>query len=296
MQYQRYRLVIPFMLPAVILYAVFVVYPYAQSIYSSFTGWRGFSPDKPWVGLKNYQQLVHDNNFLNALGNNLFFLIVIPIITISLSLLFATLFTQGARGVPGSAFYRIVFFFPQVLSIVIIGVLFKNVFKSTDDGLLNGALSAVGLDSLTSSWLGSTTAAIWCIAAVVIWQSVGFYMVLFVAGIQGIPASFFEAATLDGANRWTTFRTITLPLIWENVRIGVVYIAIVALDMFALVQVMTAGGPNRSTETVSIYMYDRAFTASRWGLATSIGVVLLILTLILSVVTLRSTQRETYEY
>ncbi len=296
MHHQRYRLVIPFMLPALILYSVFVIYPYAQSIYSSFTGWRGFSPEKPWVGLNNYEQLVHDSNFLNALGNNLFFLIVIPIITISLSLLFATLFTQGARGVPGSAFYRIVFFFPQVLSIVIIGVLFKNVFKSTDDGLLNGALTSVGLDSLTSSWLGSTSAAIWCIAAVVIWQSVGFYMVLFVAGIQGIPASFYEAATLDGANRWTAFRTITLPLIWENVRVGVVYIAIVALDMFALVQVMTAGGPNRSTETVAIYMYDRAFTASRWGLATSIGVVLLILTLILSVVTLRSTQRETYEY
>lgn len=294
MHHQKYRLVIPFMLPAVVLYLVFVIYPYIQSIYSSFTGWRGFSPDKPWVGLNNYQQLAHDKFFRNALGNNLFFLIVIPIITISIALLFATLFTQGARGVPGSSFYRIVFFFPQILSVVIIGILFKNVFKSTDDGLLNGAFNAVGLGP--HLWLGSTTAAIWCIAAVVIWQAVGFYMILFIAGMQSIPTSFYEAATLDGANRWTSFRTITLPLIWENVRIGIVYIGIVALDMFAVVQVMTNGGPNRSTETVSIYMYDRAFGASRWGLATAIGVVLLLLTLILSVLTLRSTQRETYEY
>lgn len=296
MQYQRYRLVIPFMLPAVLLYGIFVIWPYAQSIYTSFTGWRGINPEKPWVGLSNYERLFTQDQFTNALGNNLFFLIVIPLITISLALLFATLFTQGAKGVPGSGFYRVVFFFPQILSIVIIGVLFKNVLKSTDDGLLNGALIAVGLDGLTTSWLGNTTTAIWAIAGVVIWQGVGFYMVLFVAGIQGIPDSFYEAATLDGANRWTQFRTITLPLIWENIRIGVVYIAIIALDMFALVQVMTAGGPNRSTEVVALYMYDQAFGRSFWGYATAVGVVLLILTLILSVVTLRSTSRETYEY
>ena len=294
MRHQRYQLVIPFMLPAVVLYLVFVIYPYAQSIYSSFTSWHGYSPEKPWVGLDNYKRLVDDKFFRNDLGNNLFFLIVIPLITISIALLFATLFTQGARGVPGSSFYRIVFFFPQVLSIVIISVLFKNVFKSTDDGLLNGVFSSVGLGN--HAWIGSTSAAIWCIAAVAIWQSVGFYMVLFIAAIQGIPSSFYEAATLDGANRWTSFRTITLPLIWENVRIGVVYIGIIALDMFASVQVMTAGGPNRSTETVSLYMYDRAFTASRWGYATAIGVVLLLMTLVLSIVTLRSTQRETYEF
>ena len=296
MQYQKYRLVIPFLLPALILYGIFVVYPYVQSFYSSFTSWRGFSPDKPWVGLQNYENLASDDNFLNALGNNLFLLIVIPLVTISLALLFATLFTQGARGVPGSSFYRVVFFFPQVLSIVIIGVLFQNVLKSTDDGLLNGGLTAIGLGSWTNAWLGNPTTAIWCIAGVVIWQGVGFYMVLFVAGIQGIPGSFYEAATLDGANRWTQFRTITLPLIWENVRIGVVYIAIVALDLFALVQVMTGGGPSRSTEVVAGYMYDRAFTRSLWGYSTAIGVVLLLLTLILSVITLRGTQRETYEY
>ena len=296
MHYHRYRLVIPFMLPALILYFVFVLYPYVQSFYSSLTSWQGFSPDKPWAGLANYEKLAGDKNFINALGNNLFFLITIPAITISLSLLFATLFTQGSRGVPGSGFYRVVFFFPQVLSVVIIGILFQNVFKSTSDGLLNGGLETVGLDGLTNSWLGNPTTAIWCIASVVIWQSVGFYMVLFVAGIQSIPDTFYEAATLDGANRWTQFRTITLPLIWENVRIGIVYIGIVALDLFALVQTMTAGGPARSTEVVALYMYDRAFTRSLWGYSTAIGVVLLILTLILSVITLRGTQRETYEY
>jgi N-acetylglucosamine transport system permease protein len=296
MHHHRYRLVVPFMLPALVLYLVFVIYPYVQSFYSSFTSWRGFSPEKPFVGFENYVDLASDNNFRNALGNNLFFLITIPLITISLALLFATLFTQGSRGVPGSSFYRVVFFFPQVLSIVIIGILFQNVFKSTDDGLLNGGLESVGLGSLTNAWLGNPTTAIWCIASVVIWQGVGFYMVLFVAGIQGIPGSFYEAATLDGANRWTQFRTITLPLIWETVRIGIVYIAIVALDLFALVQVMTGGGPARSTEVVAGYMYNRAFDRSLWGYSTAIGVVLLILTLILSVVTLRSTQRETYEY
>ncbi len=295
MQFQRYRLVIPFMLPALILYGVFVLYPYAQSFYVSLTDWRGLSDQRPWAGFSNYQRLAEDGNFTNALGNNAFFLLVIPLFTISLALLFATLFTQGARGVPGSSFYRIVFFFPQNISIFIIGVLFKNVYKSTNDGLLNGVLRFFGFDQPVA-WLGDPSIAIWAIAAVVIWQGVGFYMVLFIAGIQGIPSSFFEAATLDCADRFTQFRTITLPLIWENVRIGVVYIAIAALDMFALVQVMTAGGPNRATEVVALYMYDRAFTRSLWGYATAMGVVLLILTLILSLITLRASRRDTYEY
>ncbi|HEV2528351.1 MAG TPA: sugar ABC transporter permease [Thermomicrobiales bacterium] len=295
MHHQRYRLVIPFMLPALILYGVFVLYPYVQSFYVSLTDWRGMSDQRPWTGFSNYQRLAEDGNFTNALGNNAFFLLVIPLITISLALLFATLFTQGARGVPGSSFYRIVFFFPQILSIVIIGVLFKNVYKSTGDGLLNGVLRFLGFDQPVA-WLGDPTIAIWAIAAVVIWQGVGFYMVLFIAGIQGIPDSFFEAATLDGAGRFTQFRTITLPLIWENIRVGVVYIAIAALDMFALVQVMTAGGPNRSTEVIALYMYDRAFTRSLWGYATAMGVVLLLLTLILSLITLRASRRDTYEY
>lgn len=299
MEFHKHRIIWPFLAPALILYGVFVLYPYVQSFYSSFTSWRGFSPEKPWVGFDNYRDLFDDRNFINALGNNLFFLITIPLVTISLALLFATLFTQGARGVPGSSVYRVVYFFPQVLSVVIIGVLFKNVLKSTDDGLLNGLLGGLGLDGLQRSWLGDPSTAIWAIAGVVIWQSVGFYMVLFVAGMQSIPTSFYEAAMLDGANRWTTFRTITLPLIWDNVRIGIVYIAIGALDMFTLVQVMTApasGGPRRSTEVVSLYMYERAFGASRWGYATAMGVVLLLITLVLSIFTLRSTQRESYEF
>jgi len=299
MHYHKYRLIIPFLAPALCLYSLFVLWPYAQAIYLSFTGWRGLSDKKPWVGMANYERLWNDNRFHEALTRNAQLLIVLPIVTILISLTFAALFTQGGQSVKGASFYRIVFFFPQVTSAVIVGILWSYVYNP-NIGLLNGAFGALGLDSLKQSWLGDQRFTLWAIVAVAIWSSVGFYMVIFLASMQSIPTSFYEAAVLDGAGRWTSFKDITFPLIWESIRTSLIYLAIIALDFFVLVAVMAGGTStslSRNAEVAAVYMYDQAFGgSSRWGLASAVGVVLLILTLFLSVVLMRVTRRETYEY
>lgn len=299
MHHHKYRLIIPFLTPALALYGLFVLWPYANAIYLSFTGWRGLSDKKPWVGLDNYERLWNDERFHEALTRNGQLLIVLPILTIAISLSFAALFTQAGQAVRGASFYRIVFFFPQVTSAVIIGILWSYVYNP-NIGLLNGVLGAIGLDGLEQSWLGDERFTLWAIVAVEIWASVGFYMVIFLAAMQSIPTSFYEAATLDGASRWSSFKDITFPLIWESIRTSLIYLGIKALDFFVLVAVMAGGTStaiSRKAEVAAVFMYDQAFGgSSRWGLSSAVGVVLLVLTLMLSVVIMRLTRRETYEF
>lgn len=295
MNHGKYRLIIPFLAPALILYAIFVLYPYASAIKNSFYLWRGVSSNKTYIGLDNYERLWNDGNFRIALTHNAQLLVVLPLVTISLAMLFATLFVQGGKGVRGADFYRVVFFFPQVMSVVIVGVLWQYIYHP-NSGILNAALRAVGLDSLAKPWLGDASYALWAVAAVIIWQSVGFYMVLFVAGMQSIPWDFYEAARLDGASRFAQFKDITLPLLWENIRVAIIYIAIAALDLFTIVAVMTEGKPSRSSDVVARYMYEQAFTNSMFGYASAIGVVLLILTFCLAMILMILSRRDRLEY
>jgi N-acetylglucosamine transport system permease protein len=300
MNHHKYRLIIPFLLPALVLYGLFVLYPYGRAFYISMTSWRGTSASMPWVGLDNYRNLLDETRFMEALARNGQLLIVLPLATITIALLFAALFTQGGKGaqVMGAGFYRVVFFFPQIISAVIVGILFTYVYNP-NYGILNGFLGAVGLSSLERAWLGDPSTILWAIAAVAVWSSVGFYMVIFIASMQSIPTSFYEAAVLDGASRWKQFKDITIPLMWETIRTSLIYIAIAALDFFTLVQVMSGGGGGvaaRKAEVAAVYMYGEAFTRSRWGSASAVGVILLLLTLLLSVVIMRVTRRETYEF
>lgn len=298
MHYHKYRLIIPFLLPAIALYGLFVVWPYAQAIYISLTSWRGLSANRPFVGLDNYIRLWGDERFHEALGRNGQLLIVLPLVTIAIALTFAALFTQGSQQIRGAGFYRIVFFFPQIIPAVIVGILWSYVY-TPNIGLFNGILRAVGLEGLTRSWLTDPSTVLWAIVAVAIWSSVGFYMVIFLAAMQSIPTSFYEAAILDGATRWTSFKDITFPLIWETVRTSLIYLAIAALDFFILVVVVSGGTTTmgaRRAEVAAVYLYNQAFESSRWGYASAIGVVLLILTLILSLGIMRATRREVYEF
>jgi N-acetylglucosamine transport system permease protein len=293
MYYHKWRVIIPFLFPAVLIYLIFVVYPYVQAMYISFTRWRGLAAPPEWIGLTNYEIMLADPNFWNALGNNVVYLLAIPAVTIVVALVLAFLVTQG--GVRFSNFYRVTFFFPQVMSIVAIGVLWSFVYHPRL-GLLNGVLSLFGIDE-TIAWLGNPDVALGAIAAVVIWQSIGFHMVLFIAGIESIPQSYYDSAQIDGANKWHLFRHITIPLLAETTRTSLIFLAIGAVNMFAITQTMTQGGPNRSTDVLAMYLYERAFTNSRFGYATAIAVSMflfvLTLTVILRVAT-RSSQKLEY--
>lgn len=305
MRYGKYRFIFSMLIVPVALYAVFVISPYAQAIYISFTRWSGYTASKQWVGLSNYDQLAHDSVFWTSLEHNMEALVIVPVLTLSLGLFFATMLNVGGRrgrlaigGVRGAAFYKVIYFFPYILSIAVLGVLFSFVFDSTNDGLLNGFLGLFGVGSV--DWLGSTGTAFWSILAVVIWSAVGFYVVLFSAAMGSIPHELYEAALLDGANRWSTFWRLTLPLVWDTVQVAMVYVAIQALDLFAIVNTMSAaagaGGPDNSTQVIANYLYQNAFTYGTFGYASALGVALLLLTLIIAALTLRLTRRERLEF
>lgn len=307
MQHGKYRFIVGFLALPVIVYAVFVISPFVQAFQISLTDWSGLVGTAKFVGLENFEKLWNNEDFWNALRHNVYMLIAVPIITLGLGLFFAFMLNVGGKrrknevitGVAGSKFYRFVFFFPQVISITIIAVIWFNIYNpDPDDGMLNSLLGAVGLDSWQNAWLGEKSLALMCIMAVMIWSHVGFYVVLFSAAMASIPRDIYEAALLDGAGRFHTFFRITLPLLWDTVQTGWVYMGIIALDGFALVQIMSVnmGGPDGATDVMPLRLYLTAFRDSQFGYASAMGVAMLIVTMTFAVLTLRFARRERIEF
>ncbi|RDG37681.1 carbohydrate ABC transporter permease [Streptomyces corynorhini] len=307
MQHGKYRFIVGFLIGPLALYALFVVWPFIQSIYYSFTDWTGLSPDFAMVGFDNYSRMLDDSTFWSALRHSLAFALLLPVVALGLALFFAFMLNVGGRrrkgaavaGVRGSGFYKIVYFFPQVLSIAIVALLFQFAYNP-NSGAINSALSAVGLGSVQPIWLGDPKLALWCVMAVLVWSTTGFFVVLFSAGMASIPKDFYEAALLDGASRVTTFFRITLPLLWDTVQSGWVYMGILALgaESFAVVQIMTVGpgGPAESTNVLTLLVYQKAFRDGQAGYATTIGVALLVVTLAFAAIVMRLGRRERLEY
>ncbi|MEV0224438.1 sugar ABC transporter permease [Streptomyces sp. NPDC050704] len=307
MQHGKYRFIVGFLALPVIIYAVFVISPFVQAFQISMTDWSGLVGTAKFVGLENFEKLWDSEEFWNALRHNVYMLIAVPIVTLGLGLFFAFMLNVGGKrkknevitGVTGSSVYRFVFFFPQVISITIIAVIWFNIYNPDPaDGMLNSLLGSVGLDAWQNSWLGEKSLALLCIMAVMIWSHVGFYVVLFSAAMASIPRDIYEAALLDGANRFHTFFRITLPLLWDTVQTGWVYMGIIALDGFALVQIMSVnmGGPDGATDVMPLRLYLTAFRDSQFGYASAMGVAMLIVTMTFAVLTLRFARRERIEF
>ncbi len=271
------------------IYLIFVISPFAQAFYYSMTDWSGFTPNMNFIGVSNYQRLFSDDIFLKAVGNNILLVIVLPIVTIILSLVLATLVTVGGsskgqiKGLRNSSFYRVVSFFPYTIPAIAIGIMWGQIYDPSS-GLLNGILTSLGLDQAKSfPWLGDERTAMIATMFVIIWGFVGFYMVLFVAGIKGIPAELFEAARIDGAGRFRTAISITIPLIRDNIQTAYIYMGILALDAFVYMAALNSGGgPNNSTLVMSQQLFFTAFNKGQFGLASAMGVVLAIMTLLFS--------------
>ncbi|MDX3850673.1 sugar ABC transporter permease [Streptomyces sp. AK02-01A] len=307
MQHGKYRFIVGFLVVPLAMYALFVIWPFIQSIYYSFTDWTGLSPDFKMVGFGNYTRMLDDDTFWSSLQHSLTFALLLPVVVLGLALFFAFMLNVGGRrrkgaaiaGVRGSSFYKIVYFFPQVLSIAIVALLFQFAYNP-NSGAINSALGAVGLDSVQPEWLGDPDLALWCVMAVLVWSQVGFFVVLFSAGMASIPKDFYEAALLDGASRVTTFFRITLPLLWDTVQSGWVYMGILALgaESFAVVQIMTVGpgGPADSTNVLILFVYQKAFRDGQAAYATTIGVALLVVTLAFSAIVMRLGRRERLEF
>ncbi|NUR73990.1 MAG: sugar ABC transporter permease [Hamadaea sp.] len=299
MKHGKWPLLATFLLPPLALYAYFVLSPYAQTFVISTTDWHGLSRNYNVVGLDNFKKLWNDEHVWNALLHNLWLLLLLPVVTILIGLFLATMLNVGGRsgritGVRGSSFYKLVYFSPQMLSVAVIGVLWTEVYNPRS-GLLNAALRAIGLDGLAQIWLGDPDVALWAIVAVMVWANVGFYVVLFGAAMQSVPKDIYEAAALDGASRFATMFKITVPLLWDTIQVAWVYLAIIAMDSFALVQIMTRGGPSFSTDVIGERVYDVSFGDSQFGYGSAIGVVMFFLTLSITVVALQLTRRERIE-
>ncbi|ACU86176.1 Multiple sugar ABC transporter, membrane-spanning permease protein MsmF [Brachybacterium faecium] len=280
-----------------LVYVVFVVSPFLQAFYYSLTDWRGLARAPQFIGLDNYVTLFQDAIFRKALRNNIILLIVLPTVTITLAFALAILVTVGGnsrgaiRGIRGASIFRVVSFFPYVIPAVVIGILFAFIY-SPNGGLLNGLLHLVGFD-LDIAWLGDRRFALAAIMAAVVWSLVGFYMVLFVAAIKSIPSEVVEAARIDGAGRFRLSTSVILPMVRENVSTAAVYMGIMALDMFVYINVMTpTGGIGKSTEVVSRYLYQTAFSDSQFGLASAMGVVMALITMLMAVLVLFGTRQK----
>ena len=269
-----------FLLPAIILFLVFVVWPIVQSAHYSVYSWDGLGKPENFIGFDNYARLLKDPVFWKALGNNFFVLIWSLVTQIPLGILLAILLTGRIKG---SVFFRTLYVSPMVLSGVIVGLLWQWVYNPSF-GLANSFLKWIGFEQYTSGWLGDAGIVMVCVMIVSTWRDLGFYIIIFIVAIQSIPEEFYGAAKVDGANSWQLHRYVTLPLIKKTTLTAFVLSIIGSLQFFDLTWVMTQGGPYHSSEVVTTYMFKTAFQLRDWGYATTLAFVLFCITFFIVIV------------
>lgn len=270
-------------MPALILLGIFVIYPIAYLCYLSFTTGSFTRAGIRWVGLRNYWRLLLSPDFWQVVGNTVYFTIATVIPSLILPLGLAVLLD---RAVALRGFLRAAYFIPSITSLVAVGLGFRWLFQT--DGVVNQALNAVGVPSV--AWLQSTIWAMPVLILLSVWKQIGFNMVVFLAGLQTIPISRYEAAELDGAGAWQKFWYITLPGLRSTIVFATVTTAIFTLRSFEQVYVITGGGPLNSTNLLVYFMYDQAFAQFDFGYAAAAATVLLLVTLLLVYWQLRTSE------
>jgi len=280
-----------YVLPALTVYLLFTFLPILETIRTSFYQWDGFSQQKTWIGFANYLEIFSDPKFHNALRNNLVFVIFYSIIPILIGLFLASLLSR--RPIPGFAFFRTALFLPQVISMVVVGVVWRWMFNPTS-GPINIALNWLGLRRFAISWLGDFTWALPAVGSIGTWVQYGFCMILFLAGMQRIQEEYYEAASLDGANALKQFLHITVPGLRSEIAVALVTTIIAALRVFDLVYTTTRGGPGESTMVTGFLIYRSAFMLNRIGYAAALATVLTLIILIISLL-IRRYQRHGVE-
>ncbi|MBU2670276.1 sugar ABC transporter permease [Actinoplanes bogorensis] len=269
------------------VYALVVLVPLAQSVQFSFYQWDGVSAST-WAGLDNYKTFLTDPVLRSTFGHVLVLIGFFALLPIALGLLSAALLTRAKQ--PGMAVYRWIFFLPQVMTTVVIALVFKRIYAP--DGPLNTALEAVGLGSFAKTWLGDFTWALPALGMIGTWVTFGFCMVLFISGTSAIAPELYEAARIDGAGPVKEFFAVTLPGLRGQMAVALTLTITAALRTFDLVWVTTHGGPGTSTLTPAVALYKAAFQNPQVGLAAAIGVVMAILCLIIAIVITRVSERD----
>ena len=280
--------------PAVILVSLFIFIPTVNVFRMSLYRMGGITNKQTFIGFVNFKTLMGDKNFLQAMQNSILIIVLVTICTIVLAILFATLLQRG--NFKGNNFFRIIFYIPNILSIVVIAGIFGAIYNPTT-GLLNTFLRAIGLDALARNWMSESNIVIYSVIFALVWQAIGYYMVMYMASMAAIPPDYYEAASLDGATELQMFSKITFPLIWSNIRTTLTFYIISTINLsFLFVQIMSDGGPNGKTEVFLNYMYKQAYGNGAYGYGMAIGVVVFIFSFVLSGIVNKITDREVYEF
>lgn len=287
---ERNLFILVCLLPALILFFTFMIYPTIEVFRMSLFRWGGFSNNKEFVGLDNFKILWMDENFFRTMQNTILLIVVVTIFTVVLAVVFAAILST--EKIRGNNLFRIIFYIPNILSIVVIAGILSAVYDPKA-GLLNAILP----EAWNRLWLGDQSIVIYSLAFALIWQAIGYYMVMYMAGMANIPASLYEAADLDGAGKIGKFFNVTLPLIWNSIRTTLTFFIISTINLsFLLVQILTDGGPDGSTEVFLSYMFKQAYTNSSYGYGMAIGVVVFIFSFGLSGIVSHITKRDILEY
>jgi raffinose/stachyose/melibiose transport system permease protein len=287
----QWLVITAFLAPSLLLLAVFLLYPLISSLRLSFVDWNGLGNNARFTGLTNWVALAHDMVFWRALANNAILALTSVVIELPVALALAVLIEKAGRG---SRMLKILYFLPLLMSSVAIGVLFKNVYDP-NFGPLNVGLRALGLDALAQDWLGDAHYSLGATIAVVCWQNVPFYMILFLAGLSSMSAELPEAARLDGASEWTIFWRIKLPHLQGTVRTAVLLSVLGSLRYFDLIYVMTGGGPEGASEVMATYMYRTVFSSFQLGYGSTIGTAMFAIVFLVAIVAMRISRRYATE-
>jgi hypothetical protein len=280
--------------PAMILYILFRIIPTFQVFRMSLFKTSALSKKEKFVGFDNFISLFQDKAFIRSFQNTILLIVVVTIVTLVLAVFFAAILTT--EKIRGSNFFRIIFYIPNILSIVVVSGIFSAIYDP-GRGLIDSMLHIAGLKGPKAGWLGDQNIVIYSIAMALIWQAVGYYMVMYMAGMANIPDSLYEAAELDGAGKINKFFTITLPLVWLNIRATLSFFIISTINLsFLLVVPLTDGGPDGATEVFLSYMYKQAYTNQSYGYGMAIGVMVFVFSFALSGLISAVTNREILEY
>ena len=277
--------------PAVILFTIFMVVPtfnvFRLSLYQRST----FNPNEVFIGLKNFEMLMRDATFIRSMQNMLLLIVMVTIFTMGTALLFAGILTR--EKLKGQDFFRIVFYIPNILSVVVISGIFSAIYD-VDRGLLNAILAVFGKEGIL--WKGEEHVIMSLVIAMV-WQAIGYYMVMYMSSMAAVPESLYESAGLDGASRIAQFFQITIPLIWTNIRTTLTFFIISTINMaFLFVSAMTGGGPNNASNVALLYMYNQKNLGGGYGYAMAIGVVIFLVSFGLSALVNKVTEREVLQF
>lgn len=291
---EKKRFIVFGLLPSLILYTIFMVYPTINVFYESLFKTGGLSGNKTFVGLANFKLLFSDSNFIRSFQNTIFLIVIVTIVTMFLAIIFASILSR--EKIAGQNFFRIIFYIPNILSIAVIASIFAAIY-GMDQGLINGFMRLFNSSHTNVPFLGDRMYVVYSIGFAMIWQAIGYYMVMYMSTMSQIPEHLYEAANLDGAGKIRQFFDITLPLTWQTIRTTLTFYVISNINIaFQIIKALTGGGPDGASLTLLNYQYEQAYTNSSFGYGLAIGVVVFLFSFILSAIIHRLTKRDIMQY